>query len=554
MSEYGHRYVDVGRFVSYCKSLNVDVSEAELEFFEREKLLFPAARILIPEDYVRYMFDIDHNPSNPYYHKPQFEIPDKWTKIYKLLNRTNFPIFHKDNGTHFFDKQLGKSQYLVKPIENIFRDWKSYRVIAGKIGNSEVKENTAKHYYHYWQVYQIIEIQRYLEFCCKMTLRENLDVIKKRNYPLYYHIPIPKRKAADGDYLGLNGEFDALSFFIRLLNNKELEFSDKGKPIGGGYKRLSTRQVKALEKANRNIAEKVCQMFGLDEDKLFVFFRRLLELHVDYERKEKAKLEREIRKDISYLTNLIMYKTGLPFLDVSKKIGRVGGYFKNYLDVVFTNQIEKAKEKASPTFESFLKDYNAAFPSRKIDTDSLKRFLSFCEKNNTLNFVSSISDINEEWFNRDSLSETSLISSLRECVCFPEKLGELVAKKTKKRSIKALAKKRVTLKTVIKTFFSQEAWFNGLIGTWEDKSSFNTVIEFEQKYKFLTGQNTLCQDKEEDNILRAMLLTSLVRNYVVHRNAKFLLLESNYILLVRNSAFVIFLLWHQIERNTFLPH
>ncbi len=187
MSEYGQRYVDVSRFVSYCKSLNVDVSDRELEFFEREKLLFPAARILIPEDYVRYMFDINYNPANPYYHKSQFELPDKWTKIYKLLHRTNFPIFGKDDGVHFFDKQLGKSKYLVKPIEKPFRDWKSYRVVAGKIGDSDVKEETAKHYYHYWQVYQVIEIQRYLEFCCKMTLRENINILQEKLSVIFLH-------------------------------------------------------------------------------------------------------------------------------------------------------------------------------------------------------------------------------------------------------------------------------------------------------------------------------------------------------------------------------
>jgi hypothetical protein len=186
MSEYGHRYIEVSRFVSHCKSLNIDISERELEFYEKEKLLFSAVRVLIPEDYVRYMFDINYNPSNPYYHKPRFELPDKWTKIYRLLNRTNFPIFHKDDGVHFFDKQLGKNKYIVKPMEKTFRDWESYRVIAGKIGNSEVKEKVAKHYYHYWQAYQIVEIQRYLEFCCKMTLNENRDFLQKKNYPLYY--------------------------------------------------------------------------------------------------------------------------------------------------------------------------------------------------------------------------------------------------------------------------------------------------------------------------------------------------------------------------------
>jgi hypothetical protein len=549
MNEFGHRYIEVGRFVSYCKSLNIDVSEGELEFYEKEKLLFPVARILIPEDYVRYMFDIQHNPNNPYYHKNQFELPNKWTKIYNLLERINFFVFHKDDSVHFFDKHLGKSKYLVKPIETPFREWNSYRIVAGRIGNNSVAEQTAKHFYHYWQIYQIFEIQRYLDFCCKMTLRENSDFLQKKKYPLYYHISFPKRKVADGDYLGMNNEFDALSFFIYQINRKEIAFVDKGKPIGGGLKQLSIRQVRALENADKRIAAYVCQRFDLDEDKLFVFLRKLLYLHVDYERKERAKLAREIRKDASYLVSLIMYKTGLKSLEVSKRVGRLGGYFENYLDVIFPNQIEKAKKKATPTFESFLKDYNVSFPSYQINAESLKRFLSFCEENNTLSFMSAISDINTEWFNRDSLSETALIFDLRECVCFAERLGELVVQKTRKRRIKTLIRGRITLKKVIRAFFEQEVWFNEFIGMWEERSGFDTVEEFQQKYSYLIGHNVLSSFQEKDSLFRTFLLTSLIRNYIVHRNVNFRFFEDNYILLVKNAAFVIFLLWHQVEKK-----
>ena len=549
MNEYGHRYVEVSRFVSHCKSLNIDISERELEFYEKEKLLFPVIRIIIPEDYVRYMFDINHNPSNPYYHKNQFELPNKWTKIYKLLNRINFPIFHKDDGTHFFDKQLGKSKYIIEPSGISFKEWSFYKTVAGRIGDSNVTEKTAKHYYHYWQVYQIIEIQRYLEFCCKMTLNENSKFLQKRNYPLYYHIPFPQRKIADGDYLGMNNEFDALSFFIRQINRKEMKFIDRGKPIGGGLKQLNVQQVRALEKTNKHIAEYVCQRFGLDEEKLFAFLRKILKLHIDYEKREKMKLSRELRKDVSYLVIFIIYKTGLNSLDVSKRIGRIGGYFENYLDIVFPNQIEKAKKKATPTFESFLKDYIAVFPTWQITAESLEIFLSFCEENDSLSFMSAISDINEEWFNRDSLSETALISDLRECACFPEKLGELVVKRTRKRKIKTLIRGRITLKKVIRAFFEKESWFNRFIVMWGNRSSFNTAVEFEQKYNFLIGQNSLSQDKEEDNIFRILLLTPLIRNYVVHRNVSFQFLESNYILLIKNAVFVVFLLWCQTEKR-----
>jgi hypothetical protein len=496
------------------------------------------------------MFDIDHNPSNPYYRKPQFKLPDKWTKIHKLLNRTNFPIFTKDDGVHFFDKQLGKNKYLVRPIEAPFKDWRCYKVIAGKIGNSNVKQDTAKHYYHYWQVYQVIEIQRYLDFCCKMTLSDNSDYLQKKSYPIYYHIPFPRKKVSDGDYLGVNDEFDALSFFVRVSNRKEIQAFEKGRPIGGGYKRLSTRQSNALERVQKKVAEKTCVRYGLDNDRLWRFLRFILELHENYEKQEKAKLAKEMSQDVLHCMRLIMLKTGLSSLEVSKKIGRVGGYFKDYLEIIFPNKLEQAKEKASPTIESFLKDYNSAFPSNTIGQDSIERLLAFCEKNEANGFVTALSDINREWFSMHSLSGDALISGLRECTCFPEKIGEVVVKKTRKRRIKtAMANKRYTLKTVIQEFFSQEVWISALMGMWRNKSSFNNIQDFAQKYAFLTGNNVLSRDNEEDNILRAILLTSLVRNYVVHRNASFRLLEEKYIFLVRNASFVIFLLWHQTQKR-----
>ena len=105
---------------------------------------------------------------------------------------------------------------------------------------------------------------------------------------------------------------------------------------------------------------------------------------------------------------------------------------------------------------------------------------------------------------------------------------------------------------LIKDFFIQESWLSGLVGMWEDKSSFNTLAGFGQKYNFLIGQNALSPNKEEDNILRSALLTSLVRNYVIHRNASFRFLEDNYITLVRNAAYLIFLLWYNVEKRGLL--
>ena len=289
MFEYGHRYLAVDRFVSYCRSLNVDFPRRKLEFCERERLLFPAARVEVPEGYVRYVFDVKHNPSNPYYGRPQYELPDKWMAIHRLLDSIDFPVPHKDNGVHVFDKRMGSRRYLATPCSQPFRDWSSYSTEAGRIADRVVEEPTARHYYHYWQVHQLAAIQKYMDYCCMKALADVCDAIAPGEHRLYIEMRLPKKRVADGDYLGMNKGYDALSFFIRWIRRKERDAFERGTQVDGGM-RLSARQASALERASHQIAEDVCGRFGLSDDELLVFARQLLGLHDDYTREEKAKL------------------------------------------------------------------------------------------------------------------------------------------------------------------------------------------------------------------------------------------------------------------------
>ena len=52
MNIHGERYANHRRFITYCRDLNVQTSERELEHYEKIGALLPVARVVYPDKYV----------------------------------------------------------------------------------------------------------------------------------------------------------------------------------------------------------------------------------------------------------------------------------------------------------------------------------------------------------------------------------------------------------------------------------------------------------------------------------------------------------------------
>ena len=86
MNQYGNRYIKLDEFGRYYHDIAESKDEIhsvfpfrkELEFYEQEGLLFPFRRLVLPEEYVKFFWDLRHNPENPFYHKEEFQFPEDW--------------------------------------------------------------------------------------------------------------------------------------------------------------------------------------------------------------------------------------------------------------------------------------------------------------------------------------------------------------------------------------------------------------------------------------------------------------------------------------------
>ena len=52
MDIWGERFAEVHEFIRFCKRLNVETSQLELEHYEKIGAMLPVARVVYPSEYV----------------------------------------------------------------------------------------------------------------------------------------------------------------------------------------------------------------------------------------------------------------------------------------------------------------------------------------------------------------------------------------------------------------------------------------------------------------------------------------------------------------------
>jgi hypothetical protein len=226
---YGERYTNLDKFINLCKELGIDdVDEEKLELFEKKKFLFPVRRLLLDSEFLKYMWPIKNDPSNPYYHKPSFPLPNKWKKQYEVYTDTKDWVsvwtYHKV--FHPLDK--GNEPHFIKhPPFAQYRRWDGYKFKVGSYPNFDCYESRAVHIYSYWQVYVVFDIlsASKIELYFDLTKREAIEsLVSHRKIPKKFVFNIrwpysPVRKS--GDFTGRNSDFESLSFYVNAIQRVE---------------------------------------------------------------------------------------------------------------------------------------------------------------------------------------------------------------------------------------------------------------------------------------------------------------------------------------------
>lgn len=405
MTRYRRRYLTISQFSSYCSELNIGLSpfNRELEMYEKDGILFPAARIIKSDEYVIQRFELDQAPETYGTNVPN------WHELERLLyrrpnlgNNTNSELWHS------FDWEFEqKNRFLFWPKEQQFKPWKEYRVKVRQDSGKDLFSKTAEHYYHYFQVHQIYAIQKRFPVYAKHSwLIENVNE-NLQDRAKYLTPPKDSPSIPLGDHLD---SFDALSFYIILYENEQYR-TFENIPEQDGIKTLDNQQFAHYTSQLKAHAQYVLCKFDLNMDKLYEFMFYLLKLRNEYERNEYLKLANELSIDIQYLISFIQNIVDLSIDEIEKEVDqRSHSYWTR--EFRHLDKAVKLYDYAKDTFERLLTEYNAKFPNLTISATDIENLIDFIETHGLFIIPYAIFDMDEALNDSRPFQSTSLYTNL----------------------------------------------------------------------------------------------------------------------------------------------
>ena len=382
MNIYGERYAEVSLFIGYCRDLNIETDERELEYYERSGVMLPAARVIYPDDCVveRYRRELDGDC-----HWTGFdvwpELADLTEKFPSLLR--GFDDLTDEELVHCFDRAVdsGGNPHLHIPSCGSYRPWKEYAVEVPEPYGHKLERQTAEHYYGFWQVHQLYRIQLHPHLYRYAGLVQRLPPDDPARLSL---LAFPSKERLR-EFDGMRRYFDALSFWITLYG-RERARSVTDVPDQDGLGRIGAVAADDYDDYRKRLAASASitmERFHLAGQDLLQFLRQLIALYEDYERNERYKLARKLRYDILHCGRLLELVDDQTWEQVADRLGSAGSFDRQ----TFRRLRPPAKERdyavdllahAPATWKQALqKDGETGWLFTESDANAL---LDFCEK------------------------------------------------------------------------------------------------------------------------------------------------------------------------------
>lgn len=468
MNYHGYRYLTADQFLSHCKDLNVDLGSfyRMLEFYEKEGVLLPVARIIKPPEYIAQRDQADRNVKT-YGRRLQ-----GWEELEKLLHESEH-----DATTHRLDyHSVNNIKYLIRPIPEEYQPWRNYRVEVTSIEGEKYFVGNTEHYYHYWQVYQAYE----------------LSLISNQN-KILNQLP--------DSFFQHNKLFDALSLFIFLNKNQKQKILGKHH-FWGELDNDERRKYSLIVKHDtKNILEEL----SIDVEALYDFLIYLLDREKHYREKEKYLLAKEIRRDIFGLVSFIFFSDDKDFEQIQETLEQKGHYWSSkqlrHLDPSIV-----VADTAQDDLESLLTDYNKLYTFSKgvMSKDDIISLLKFLDENNILIVAHSIHFLVNLFNSGEPIWFTSMYMGLNGLlVGFETFLKEMISRKQVVSQIK-------TLYDCLSLMFADDVWWK----KFEAKKN-------RLKTKYNDDNYLILQDVAKDSVIdpfvKMFLMVYFSRNLAFHR-------------------------------------
>lgn len=529
---FGKRYLRSDEFVRLCKSVALYwCSENELEEYEREGWMFPAVRLVMPEEYARAI--------GPYFYgKEKVVFDERYLPFHKVYWATRYSMgLHQENWRdedlhHPIDVALGKVEGLEKPIDTGYRPWSSY-VLSIEYEGRSLNFRTATHFYHYWQVYELYQVR------------------KKRKGMYLDKVLLPELGPWGEDRRGVHLFLDAVSYFQHLYSAYRSLLFQSAEGDADGWVSLDKGQQAELESAGHDFSQETLSLYDLDESYLYAALHHLMELHYSYSEAERVRLSEALKADIWRAAELIYFATGASTEEISERAGRVGRYFKNYFEVLFPNRRKEVRTEARRIVGHFVQEYNRSAPSYSLSNQAIEDLFTYIENTSLAWFEYVVVEMNRAWFDLHSWHTAETFLLLKSLASFPESLMRtLILTRADKGSQKKFHSQRNagmgTLNTIVfgnlkpsilKVYES--------IGHYRAKS----LKELESNLSFFEKNLAAGSTKEEHFLGVNLALATLLRNFTSHFVVEEpTLLRGQYARSVRSLFVTVFAIW-RIAKN-----
>lgn len=510
---YGTRYLNVDEFIKYCESLNVKTDKRELEYYEKSGIMLPLIRVTYPEDYVRLLTlwshgKISNSPDMNQWHGLTEAFDKRRVLPQDYSNMTDEELIDS------FDRGIGNNPFLSRPSTNNYKPWKEYDIEIEYAEGQKTSEKISEHYYSYWQVYQLKNIQKYPDLWENKSLLDNIPAEKK----LQIYRPWAPDLEKLHSFNGMAKMFDVLSFWITMYHHTELRtFSQI--PEKHQIKRLDDSQYQTYLNQIKINANLVKATFSVTVDELYSFLYDLIDLRDNYLKDEKLKLAEQLRNDIIYQAYFIQALTGVEWDAVADELKKrnypwwIRKHFR-HLDI-----LTKEQDEASDFLKSIVKDYKKTLndlgisnQSQQISLSEIDEFLSYCKNEGLSLLITAVSGmIASEEDRGKKFRRASQYTNIKNIVTSLEYLLRgFIAKASLTISGSGL---NSTIKSVME---HRVNWFS-LFDAKKNSSKANNSTEFYTKLVDLMNDSELLVS-EDTYWARAFLIASLARNLTVHEH------------------------------------
>jgi len=330
------RYLGHRQFIEYCKECNVRTSPAELEQYERSRLLSPCARLVWPTLLLRRWRRAWRDDKATFEERPEWAWFTKYGDHHSSGVVAEWPYYREAHLGHPLERTLGGefTDLDVRPASQPRRRWKSYDIIIERAGKTPIRQSRAEHFYAPWKVFAVHDLQRWNTelrptIYASAGQRKSYDQTKiwlvntmlnwrflarelRPGQPSIQSGAHRRRTRLPSSLLEWEPWFDLIAAFAwRRERMRQQWYSYEAETRAIGFSSLED----ALERASRPLIEIASALGGYGVG--LQFLRALVHLDTVYTALERYVIRQELRRLTAAAVRLFAEVSGKTFPDVS---------------------------------------------------------------------------------------------------------------------------------------------------------------------------------------------------------------------------------------------